>query len=131
MKSMFPVATRPLEYVAVFTLVVPTAEGPGHVFLAVDGFSEFAFHMGVERDSSPDSVLINIRRLLEDPNFSSKAEQGFTLVLGDFQELSGAIEEMIRPMKGKVLFSKKFNDLLSKPVRESLGERFSSKGRKD
>lgn len=123
--SRFPVAKRPLEYVAVFTLVVPTREGPGHVFLAADAYSQFAFHMGAEPDASPDSLLLNIGRLLRDPKFSSQSHRGFTLVLGEYEGLSEAIAALIKPHNGKVLFDKAFNVKLSKPVRESLGERFS------
>lgn len=129
-KSAFPSAQRALEFVAFFHVVVPTGEGPGFVFLAVDAFSQYAFQLGVEPDASADSVLRCIRRLLSDAKFVSKAHRGFTLVLGDHKSLSDAIAAVIEPSNGRVLIDREFNAHLSKPVIESLGEWFLRGGEK-
>lgn len=123
MKSAFPISTRPAEYVAFFNFTVPTREGPGHVFMAVDGFSRFGFHLGVEPDASPDSVLKCIRNLLSDPKFA-KAQRGFTLVLGEHEALFDTILTILRPLNGRLLFDPAFNAHLARPLLENFLERF-------
>ena len=129
MKSVFPVSTRPAEYVAFFNFIVPTLEGPGHVFMAVDGFSQFGFHLGVEPDASPDSVLKCIRSLLSDPKFAKAAKNGFTLVLGEHEALSNAILGILRPLNGRLIFDPAFNAHLAKPLVDDFKGRFSRPGR--
>jgi hypothetical protein len=109
-------ATRPLEYVAFFTFEVRTGEGNGHVFLAVDAYLDFVFNLGVERDKKRETVLKNIYFLLEQPDFKKHLGQGFTLVLEEFQELAPAIESIISPEQGKLLFNKPFNNKIANPV---------------
>ncbi len=127
MKRPFPKATRQLEYVAFFHFQVSTKEGPCFIFVAVDAFSQFAFNLGVERDESPKSVLKNIYFLMEQPDFVKCIDLGFTLVLGEYEELSDQIKAILKPVHGKLLFNKEFNRYLSNPVlknfRDSLSRR--------
>jgi hypothetical protein len=120
MKNDFPTAKRPLEYVAFFHFKLSTAEGPAYVFLAVDAFTEFAYSLGIERDENPETVLKNIYFLTENEDFVRHADNGFTIVLEEHENLSPRIEAIIKPMKGKVLFSKGFNNYLSNPVLKSI-----------
>jgi hypothetical protein len=126
MKESYPQAGRQLEYVAFFDFQVPTMEGPGHVFMAVDAYSQFAFLLGVERDKSPKSVLKNIYALIENKDFGQYLNKGwkFTLVLKEYEELSKKIENMIEPFNGKLLFDQSFCQYLANPVLQSLSERF-------
>lgn len=125
MKRPFPKAERPLEYVALFHFQMSTMEGPGFVFVAVDAFSEFAFSLGVERDESPRTILKNIYFLMEQPDFVKYIDFGFTLVLGEHEELTDQISAILKPVKGKLIFSKGFNSYLSNPVLKSFRESMS------
>jgi hypothetical protein len=125
MKRPFPKAKRPLEYVALFHFQMSTMEGPCFVFVAVDAFSQFAFSLGVERDESPKSILKNIYFLMEQPDFVKYIDLGFTLVLGEHEELSDEINAILKPVKGKLLFSKGFNSYLSNPVLKSFRDSLS------
>jgi len=127
MKSSFPVATRELEYVAFFHFQVSTKEGPGHVFVAVDAFSQFAFGLGVEPDEKPETILKNIYFLMEDPEFVKHIDNGFTLVMGEHEDLADRIKGILKPVKGKLLFSKGYNSYLSNPVLLSFRDSFSKK----
>ncbi len=129
MESVFPVRTRPAEYVAFFNFIVPTKEGPGHVFMAVDGFSEFGFHLGVEPDASPDSVLKCIRILLRDPKLAKAAQKGFTLVLSEHEALSDTILAIVKPLNGRLMFDAAFNAHLAKPLLDDFKSRFLRPGK--
>ncbi len=121
MKSLFPKANRQLEYVAFSNFQVPTMEGPGYVFVAVDAFREYAFGLGVERDESPTTILKNIYFLLERPDFVQHIDKGFTLVMGEHENLADRIAAILKPVKGKLLFSKReFNSYLSNPCFEKF-----------
>lgn len=120
MKSPFPKAKRQLEYVAFFHFQVSTMEGPGYVFVAVDAFSQYAFSLGVERNDSPATILKNINFLLDRPDFVQHIDKGFTLVMGEHENLSGRIEAILKPVKGQLMFSKAFNSYLSNPVLKSF-----------
>ncbi len=120
MKNDFPKATRPLEYVAFFHFQVSTMEGPGFVFVAVDAFSEFAFHLSVERDASRTSVLKNIYFLIEHPDFAKHIGRGFTLVFAEHEDLSTEINAILKPVTGELMFNKTFNNYLANPVLKSV-----------
>ena len=72
----FPKASRPLEYVAFFTMEFPTKEGPGYVFLACDAYTEFAFNTGVEPNDNPETILKHIYLLTEHPDFICHVDKG-------------------------------------------------------
>ena len=120
MNPSFPKATRPLEYVAFFDFQVSTKEGPCFIFVAVDAFTQFAFSLGVERDESAKAILKNIYFLTEQPDFVQYNDVGFTLVLAEHEELSDEIKAILKPVNGKLLFSKEFNSYLSNPVLKSF-----------
>ena len=127
MKRPFPKAKRPLEYVALFHFKMSTLEGPCFVFVAVDAFSQFAFSLGIERDESPRTILKNIYFLMEQPDFVKYIDLGFTLVLGEHEELSEEINTILKPVKGKLLFSEGFNSYLSNPVLKSFRDSLSGR----
>ena len=114
--EMYPKAARELEYVAFFDFEMSTLEGPAHIFLAVDAYRQFAFSLGVEPDKKPETVLKNIYFLTENEEFVRHMDNGFTLVLGEYEELSDRINAIIKPVNGKLLFSKSFTSYLSNPV---------------
>jgi hypothetical protein len=122
MKQNFPKATRELEYVAVFDFEMSTLEGPAHIFIAVDAFRDFAFNLGVDRDKNPETVLKNIYFLMENPEFVKHIDNGFTLVLGEYEELSERIQAILNPVNGKLLFNKSFNNFLALPFLKHFSE---------
>lgn len=113
-------ATRPLEYVAFVSLAIPTAEGTAYLFLAVDAYMDYIFNLGVEIDRKPETVLKNIYFLIEDPEFAKYLDKGFTLVLEEFEELIDRIDAIVKPVDGKVLFNKSYNNEITNPVLMSL-----------
>jgi hypothetical protein len=113
-------ARRPGEYVAFFTMQFQTGEGPAFVFLACDGFTEFAFNTGLEPNENPENVLKHIYLLTEDPTFLLHRDKGFTLVLDRFEELSERIEGIIKPVGGQLLYNKKFHQQIAKPLLKGL-----------
>ncbi len=111
-----PVATRPLEFVAFFSIEIATKEGNAHVFLAVDAYLDYVFNLGVERTKDKETILKNIYFLIEHPDFAQHLGNGFTLVLEDFQEFESQITNIIRPNGGKLLFDKPYHNQIIHPV---------------
>ena len=128
-KDLFPKISRPGEYVALVYFIAPTMEGPAYIFMACDGYSEFAFHIGVERDDSPASVVKAVFLLTENKDFVRHMKKGFTLVFDRWEELSERIEGVVKPVNGKVLFNKKFHEKIAAPLVISMKE-FLAKGPK-
>ena len=120
-------ASRPGEYVAFFTVEVPTMEGPAFVYMGCDAYSEFAFNAGVESDESPENIIKHVYLLTEDKEFVRHRDKGFTLVLEKYEELSDRLKGIIKSVNGRLLYDKKFHDRITKPVRESLGKFTKSK----
>lgn len=120
--DLFPKITRPGEYVAFFNIMVPTLEGPAFMFMACDGYSEFAFHIGAEQDESPANVIKSIYLLTENMAFQRHKNKGFTLVLDRWEELSERIEGIVKPVNGKVMFNKKFHEKIAAPLLAGMNE---------
>lgn len=120
-------ASRPGEYVAFFTMEVPTMEGPAFIFLGCDAYSEFAFKTGVEPNENSENIIKHVYLLTEDKAFLKHRDKGFTLVLDRFEELSERIEGIIKPVNGRLLYDKKFHDKIAKPVRVSLSKYVKTK----
>jgi hypothetical protein len=119
-KNINPKATRPCEYVAFFTMEVPTLEVPVFVYLACDAVSQYCFNTGFEKDESPANILKHIYLLTEHEAFLLHRDKGFTIVLNRFEELSDRIEPMIRSVNGRLLYNKKFHSQIARPVRSSF-----------
>lgn len=128
-KDLFPKISRPGEYVAFINFMAPTLEGPAYIFMACDGFSEFAFHIGVEQDESPASVIKAVYLLTENKDFVRHMDKGFTLVFDRWEELSERLESVVKPVNGKVMFNKKFHQKIAAPLVSSINE-FLKKGPK-
>ena len=118
--SPFPIASRPIEYVGLLKLHMSTKEGPTFIYIAVDAYSEFAIHLGMEKDNSPEHVIKYIYLLTENEKFKKHMHKGFTLVLESYEELSTRINSIIYPVKGKLMFNKSFNNFIVLPVLKSL-----------
>ena len=128
-KELLPEITRPGEYVAFLNFVVPTKEGPAFIFMGVDGFSEFAFNICVERDESNASVIKAVYLLTENKEFALHMKKGFTLVIDRWEDLSERIEAIIKPVNGKILFSKNLHEKIAAPLVSSFSE-FAKRGPK-
>jgi hypothetical protein len=122
-----PTVTRPIEYIAFVDLAIRTGEGVAYVFLAVDAYSDYVFNLGVEPDRSPETILGKVYFLLEHEAFERQLDGEFTLVLGEYEELADRIAAVIRPMNGKVLFNKAYNNYLSNPFLQSFAETLRNK----
>ena len=53
-------ATRPLEFVSVFQVEMPTDEGNAYVYCALDSHSEFLFQTGIERNRNYETLLKHV-----------------------------------------------------------------------
>jgi hypothetical protein len=118
--SFFPVATRPIEYVALVQFKVPTREGPAYVFMGCDAFSKFGFTGITASDDTPISVLKAIEAIIHHPEFLKHHGNTFTLVLEHHEELLPIINEMISPHGGNAIFYPAFHQEISKPLVESF-----------
>ncbi len=114
-------ATRPLEYICFFCLKIDTLEGPAFAYLAVDAYSMFAYQLEVEGDDSDLSILKSIYTLSELPEINTNYNSGYTLVLADHEELADRINEIIHPF-GKVIFNRKYTEMITRPVIDSMTE---------
>lgn len=128
-KNLLPEISRPGEYVAFVNFVVPTKEGPVFVFIGVDGFSEFAFNISVERDASHATVIKAVYLLTENKDFALHMNKGFTLVFDKWEELSERIEAIVKPVNGKILFSTNLHKKIAAPLVSSFND-FAKKGPK-
>jgi hypothetical protein len=122
MMKKFPKAKRQLEYVAVFKVQFKIKEGPVYAFFAVDAYSEFAFNLGVEPEDTPEALLKNIYFLMENPDFVKHMHKGFTLVFTEFEDLQERIQNIIAPVKGKLIYDRAFNRHIAYEFLRSLGE---------
>jgi hypothetical protein len=111
-----------LEYVAFLNVRLNTKEGFAYVFAAVDAFTCHAFGLGVERENGPESVLKNVYLLTEHKDFQSKNKHGFTLVFQDNEALSERIETILKPVGGKVIYNKIYNNFIANPFLLSMSK---------
>jgi hypothetical protein len=116
----YPTASRPLEYVAFWTVQMSTKEGPAFVFLAVDAFSGFAFNLVVEKDGNSDRIIEKISQLTENADFIKNLHRGFTLVLENAEALQAKIESIIKPLNGSLMIDKSFCQYLALLVMRGL-----------
>lgn len=94
------------------------------MFMAYDAWQDQLFNLGVERDAGEASVLKNIYLLLDDPMFVHYHNEGYTLIMEDFQDFAPRIEAIIQPSNGKLLFDKKYHNELIHPVLKHLAAHF-------
>lgn len=119
--------SRPLEYVCLFPADVPTqVDGDVFLFIAVDAYTQFMFNTGVEKDREPHTVLKHIALLMKDKEFMRHRDNGFTLVLHKYQEQKDAIEAIIKPYNGKVIFDDPYLSKIVMPVLEVLFKHFAN-----
>ncbi|MBK7691923.1 MAG: hypothetical protein IPJ31_12695 [Bacteroidetes bacterium] len=125
--DLFPVISRPGEYVAFLNFTVPTLEGEAFIYLGCDGYSEFGFNICVEPNESPESVIKAVYLLTENKDFVKHMDKGFTLVFDRFEELSERIEKIVKPVNGKVMFNNNFHQKIAAPLVSSFSQ-FVKKG---
>jgi hypothetical protein len=113
-------ATRPKEYICFLPVAIHTAlDGDVYSIFALDTFSKFMFHTGTERELTKETILKNIKLLLDNKDFRKHRIKNFTLVFGSFAEWKEEIEELIAPY-GKMLINKEFVTENFTPVLEKL-----------
>lgn len=111
-----PKAKEPREYIAFRKIRMETRECPAYVFFAVDAFTQYAFHLGVEPDDSDETILKNIYKLTQDEEFLRFSTSGFTLVLEQYKHLSDRIQSILKPFDAKVMFDKPYNNMITKAL---------------
>ena len=114
---------RPMQYIAFMRLKIGKGEEAIYMFCAVDAYTRYAIQLGIDRDDSPENVLKNVYMLTEHEMFIKwRDEDGFTLVLEEFQELEDRIQAIIVAINGKILFDKRLNNTITLEFMESLVE---------
>jgi|GEM_PF-913167 len=97
------IANRQLEYIAFKRLMLNTQlEGLVHWYMAVDAFSGYVLFSSVERDDKPETVLKCIYLLTEKPEFLQYADQSFTVVTEEFEDIFPRINSILERVNGKV-----------------------------
>ncbi len=120
-KTIFPTPKRPGEYIAFAVLPMNTIkDGQVFMYMAVDAFSKFAYHLGVDRNDNPETILKYIYLLTEDPQFRLYRDKGFTLVFDKHEEMTDRINHIISGVKGNILMDKSYNNFIITPVLKSF-----------
>jgi len=114
-------AIRPGEYLVVYPIEFPPVKtGTVYIFVAIDVYSEFCFHLETEQDMSSATMLKNIGRLIENKDFLHHRDKGFTLVLHKYEEVLPEMLKIISPYGGKVIFSDPFVASVIVPFAETM-----------
>lgn len=111
---------RPLEVVYLSHLEIPTDEGSAFAFFAIDDFSKYAFHLGIEKSCGEHPVFKQIVAFTQLEEFQKKHQNfPFTMVipydLGDVAV--SAVNEVLKHFNGKlehnpILVINKTNDFV-------------------
>jgi hypothetical protein len=120
MEESFPVPTKPLEFIALLVVELSTKEGAVFMYVAYDPYLDKLFNLSVEKENNPTNLLKSIYNLADDPMFSQYNTDGFSLILENQEELSKRIETILRPINGRCIFNKAYNNYLTQPVIKSL-----------
>jgi hypothetical protein len=120
MEEPFPVPTKPLEFIALLVVELSTKEGAVFMYVAYDPYLDKLFNLSVEKENNPTNLLKSIYNLADDPMFSQYNTDGFSLILENQEELSKRIETILRPINGRCIFNKAYNNYLTQPVIKSL-----------
>ncbi len=117
----FPVATRPLEYVAFFNFEVRVQSEPAYVFIAIDAFDAFAFNLGAAMNEDATTVKGCIYALTEDPEFKHRNQGvGFTIILDKFGDLIPELTPIIHTLGGKIRVDSVYNKYLAIPLLQAF-----------
>lgn len=111
-----PAPTRPGEFVALFYIQLNTLEGPAYVYMAVDAYTGHLFNLGIESSQTPEYILKYVYLLTENVDFSDYFNNGFTLILEEYEELNDPITRIIKNVNGTVQFDKLFFSVIIGPV---------------
>ncbi|MEI2696158.1 MAG: hypothetical protein V9E90_13900 [Saprospiraceae bacterium] len=123
----FPIASKPGEYLAFLVYLIPTLEGTGYFYYAVDAYSGFAIQLGMDKNDDPVTILKNIYLLTENPDFLQHKNKEFTLILDEYEDLLERIGTIINGVNGRILIDKSYHQYIIAPVLKSLGD-FLEKG---
>jgi hypothetical protein len=99
-----------------------TIEGKAFVFLAVDSFSEFVFSIGVASTLNDTTIIKHLKLLTENMDFKNGLlrQKSFTIVLSDYEHILPELNEMVKPLGGKVVINKEYFTKVTKPVIKAL-----------
>jgi len=107
--------TRPLEYVCFGTFALPAKlDSKMWAFIAIDVHTGFVFLLDISKTMDSQSILSNVKMLLEEEDFKKHMGQKFTLIFTENKmELRNEIYAIISGKGGGCLFD---NDLVSKEL---------------
>lgn len=82
-----PQASRPRELIYFTSIELSTVQdGIIRMFLIMDGYSEFIFHVGAERGDDMEYVLKQVQQLINNKDFNRYSNQPFILAMSDYEE---------------------------------------------
>ncbi|MFZ1717107.1 MAG: hypothetical protein WAT88_17515 [Saprospiraceae bacterium] len=119
-KNNFPKVTRSREAIAFFFLTFNVAGKPAYSFAAVDQFSQYAFHLGIEMSCADADILKHIFLLTDHPEFRKTPNEFITLVMDGPAHLKESIEKIIEP--GRVIFDSAYRKFISLVFMEEMKE---------
>jgi hypothetical protein len=122
--------TRIGEYIGLSRLKLNTLQGSAYIFVAVDGFSEYGYNLGVEKSDDPALVVRFVYELTEHNYFVQHQDRskGFTLVLEEFEDQAERIRKVISSMNGKVVINKSLNNKIMQPLLVSIAQQIKRSG---
>lgn len=116
-----PQASRPRELIYFTSIELSTVQdGIIRMFLIMDGYSEFIFHVGAERGDDMEYVLKQVQQLINNKDFNRYSNQPFILAMSDYEEYREQIESLIHPIGGTMLVDEDYVMSRMAPVIENF-----------
>lgn len=111
--SEFPIATRPMEFIALSVFIIHSVDGDIYFYFAIDAFSGFVIHIGTDRNDNPETLIKHVYLLTENSAFILNRKNEYTLVFEKYEELSDKIKAIIIGVNGKLIIDKEYNYYIS------------------
>jgi len=115
-----PTATRPREVLCFFAADIPTQQGDAWAFLTIDVFSKYMFMTGVDPENDIDTMLKQIKLLMDDPKFKQYKNRPFTLVFHKYEQYRGKINALIKPYGGTMAINDPYLTVQIMPALEDM-----------
>ena len=115
-----PTATKPREVLCFFAADMPTQQGDVYAFLTIDVFSKYMFMTGVEPKNDIDTMLKQIKLLMNEPNFKQFKNRPFTLVFHKYEQYREKINAILKPFGGTMAINDPYLTVQIMPVLEEM-----------
>ncbi len=120
MRKPCPKPTRPMEYIAIFILNVPTEECDAWVIMGYDPFSDLLMDLAVETSLDVDILLKALFYLTEQPLFREHSSGPFFVLLDSFKNEQERIDKMLAHSGGKSMYHLPYHEKLIQKVMKTF-----------